>query len=115
MSAAAPNGGVALFTHPAALEHDTGPHHPECPDRLRVVLQALEHPDFVPLLREAAPEATRAQLELAHPRGLRGRHPGHPPRRRTVRSTWTATRCSATAAWRASGARQAGRWRLWTR
>lgn len=58
---------VALFTHPAGLEHDTGPGHPECADRLRAVLQALEHPDFVPLLREPAPEATAAQLELAHP------------------------------------------------
>ncbi len=58
---------VALFTHPACLLHDNGPFHPECPDRLRVVLQALEHPDFVPLLRESAPEATAALLELAHP------------------------------------------------
>jgi acetoin utilization deacetylase AcuC-like enzyme len=58
---------VALFTHTACLGHDMGPGHPECPDRLRAVLQALEHPDFVPLLREEAPEATRAQLELAHP------------------------------------------------
>jgi acetoin utilization deacetylase AcuC-like enzyme len=58
---------VALFTHPACLGHDTGPYHPECPDRLRRVLQALEHPDFVPLLREQAPEATTAQLQLAHP------------------------------------------------
>ena len=58
---------VALFTHPACLEHDTGPQHPECAERLRYVLRALEHPDFVPLLREEAPEATRAQLELAHP------------------------------------------------
>ena len=58
---------VAMFTHPAGLEHDTGPGHPECPDRLRAVLQALEHPDFVPLLREAAPEATVEQLERAHP------------------------------------------------
>jgi acetoin utilization deacetylase AcuC-like enzyme len=33
---------------------------------LRVILRALEHPDFVPLLREQAPEATRAQLLLAH-------------------------------------------------
>lgn len=61
------NAGVAMFTHPAALNHDTGPHHPECPDRLRAVLQALEHPDFVPLLREQAPEATPEQLALAHP------------------------------------------------
>ena len=58
---------VALFSHPAGLGHDTGPGHPECPDRLRAVLQALEHPDFVPLLREQAPEATREQLERAHP------------------------------------------------
>ena len=58
---------VALFTHPACLGHDTGPYHPECPDRLRAVLQALEHPDFVPLLREQAPLATRDQLCLAHP------------------------------------------------
>jgi acetoin utilization deacetylase AcuC-like enzyme len=60
---------VALFTHPACLGHDTGPYHPERPDRLRRVLQALEHPDFVPLLREAAPEATAAQLQLVHPPG----------------------------------------------
>ena len=58
---------VALFTHQACLEHDTGPYHPERPDRLRAVLQALEHPDFVPLLRERAPEATREQLCLVHP------------------------------------------------
>ncbi len=58
---------VALFTHPACLAHDTGPHHPECPDRLRVVLQALEHPHFATLLREQAPPATREQLCLAHP------------------------------------------------
>ena len=58
---------VALFSHPACLEHDMGPGHPECPDRLRSVMQALEHPDFVPLLREEAPLATAAQLGLAHP------------------------------------------------
>lgn len=58
---------VALFTHPACLEHDTGPFHPESPDRLRAVIKALEHPDFVPLLRELAPEATDEQLALAHP------------------------------------------------
>ena len=60
--------GVALFTHPACLEHDTGAYHPESPERLRYVLRALEHPDFVPLLREQAPEATREQLMLAHPK-----------------------------------------------
>ena len=58
---------VALFTHRACLEHDPGAGHPECPDRLRSVLAALEHPDFTSLLREEAPMATEAQLCLAHP------------------------------------------------
>lgn len=57
---------VALFTHDDCLGHDTGPGHAECADRLRVVLRALEHPDFVPLLREAAPLATVAQLCRVH-------------------------------------------------
>ena len=58
---------VALFTHPACLGHDPGLYHPECPPRLRAVLEALEHPDFTALLREEAPEATREQLCRAHP------------------------------------------------
>ncbi len=58
---------VALFTHQACLAHDPGPGHPECPDRLRAVMAALEHPDFVSLLRELAPLATEDQLCLAHP------------------------------------------------
>ncbi len=58
---------VAMFTHPAGLEHDTGPGHPESPGRLRAVLQALEHPDFVALLREVSPEVTVEQLERVHP------------------------------------------------
>jgi acetoin utilization deacetylase AcuC-like enzyme len=58
---------VALFSHQACLGHDPGPGHPECPDRLRAVMAALEHPDFVSLLREQAPQATVAQLKLVHP------------------------------------------------
>ena len=57
---------VALFTHSACLEHDPGPYHPECPDRLRVVLQALEGRDFTPLLRERAPKATKEHLTRVH-------------------------------------------------
>ncbi len=57
---------VALFTHPAALAHDTGPEHPECPDRMRAVLRALETPEFTPLLRETTPKATSAQLKAVH-------------------------------------------------
>jgi acetoin utilization deacetylase AcuC-like enzyme len=58
---------VALITHPACLEHDTGPWHPECADRLRYVLRALEAEEFLPLIREAAPQATREQLLRVHP------------------------------------------------
>ena len=58
---------VALITHPACLEHDTGPWHPERPDRLRRVLQALEHPQFSTLLRDLAPLATEEQLLRVHP------------------------------------------------
>jgi acetoin utilization deacetylase AcuC-like enzyme len=55
-----------LFTHPACLEHDTGEYHPECADRLKAVLAGLEAEEFAPLLREAAPPATREQLVRAH-------------------------------------------------
>jgi acetoin utilization deacetylase AcuC-like enzyme len=57
---------VALFTHPAALEHDTGEFHPECPDRVRYVLRALEGVEFQGLLRELAPLASVAALQAAH-------------------------------------------------
>jgi acetoin utilization deacetylase AcuC-like enzyme len=58
---------VALITHPDCLEHDTGLYHPECSDRLRFVLAALETSEFQSLLREAAPEATDEQLLRVHP------------------------------------------------
>ena len=60
---------VALFTHPACLGHDPGPGHPERPDRLRVVLRALEDEAFQPLLREPAPLAERHDLRRVHPDG----------------------------------------------
>jgi len=60
---------VALITHPACLGHDTGAWHPECADRLRSVLRALEAEEFHPLLREMAPEATEEQLARVHPIG----------------------------------------------
>ena len=59
---------VALITHPACLAHETGMWHPECPDRLRHVLRALETQEFAPLLREMAPEATFEQLHRVHPK-----------------------------------------------
>jgi len=58
---------TTLFTHPVCIEHDTGPHHPECPERLKVVLAALEDEAFALLLREEAPHATHKQLLRVHP------------------------------------------------
>jgi acetoin utilization deacetylase AcuC-like enzyme len=57
---------VALFTHPAALAHDTGRHHPECPERIKFVLKALEAPVFLSILRKTAPVAPVTALVAAH-------------------------------------------------
>jgi len=56
-----------LISHPAFLDHDTGPHHPERPDRLRAVMAALETEAFADLERLTAPAATREQLLRVHP------------------------------------------------
>lgn len=58
-----------LFTHPACLEHDTSPGHPESQDRLRRVLQVLESPEFEDLDRREAGEATTAQIAAMHTGG----------------------------------------------
>lgn len=54
------------YTHSIFLEHDTGAHHPEHPDRLRAVWRALEGEEFMLLDRRDAPEASVAQLTLQH-------------------------------------------------
>lgn len=58
---------ILLLTHRACLHHDPGPHHPECPDRLRSVLKALDAGEFVELVRDQAPLATVEQLTRVHP------------------------------------------------
>ena len=55
-----------LYTHEACVDHHTGDRHPESPDRLRSVWAALAGADFDRLVRREAPEASRAQLSLAH-------------------------------------------------
>lgn len=57
-----------LITHPACLEHDTGPGHPESIERLRTVLAALEAPAFQFLQRQEAPLATVDQIARVHDR-----------------------------------------------
>jgi acetoin utilization deacetylase AcuC-like enzyme len=56
-----------LFHHPAFLEHDTGPGHPERADRMRAVTKVLEHEMFGALERREAPMADEAKLLLGHP------------------------------------------------
>jgi acetoin utilization deacetylase AcuC-like enzyme len=57
-----------LYTHPACLEHDPGPHHPESPARLRAVLDALKGHEFNRLDRREAPEAAIDDIARVHPR-----------------------------------------------
>jgi len=55
-----------LYSHPACIDHDPGPHHPERPDRLRAILDALDGEAFAALNRREAPRADAAQLALVH-------------------------------------------------
>src|SRR5258708_40007697 len=56
-----------FVTHPACLDHLTPAGHPERPDRLRAVEQALEQEQFQHLARMEAPRATFETLTLCHP------------------------------------------------
>ena len=55
-----------LYSHPVCVDHDTGPHHPERPDRLRAVMQALDGEAFDGLVRVDAPQATVEQITRVH-------------------------------------------------
>lgn len=56
-----------LISHPACLNHLTPPGHPERPDRLRVVEEALADERFQLLAREQAPMAEAEIIALVHP------------------------------------------------
>jgi len=58
---------TGLFSHSACFAHDTGEGHPECPERLRAVLNRLEGEEFFYLDRREAPRATAAQIARVHP------------------------------------------------
>ena len=57
-----------IFTHHDCFAHDTGPGHPEAPERLAVVWQVLDRPEFRDLERRSAPEADVEQLSRVHDR-----------------------------------------------
>ena len=59
---------VLLYTHQSCLEHDPGEGHPERPERLSAVLDALTAPIFSTLDLREAPLATSDQLNLVHNR-----------------------------------------------
>jgi acetoin utilization deacetylase AcuC-like enzyme len=56
-----------FLSHPACLNHVTPAGHPERPDRLRAIEQALEDDRFQLLAREQAPQAPLDIVALAHP------------------------------------------------
>ena len=55
------------LTHDICIAHDTGPGHPERPERLRVINKILGTKAFDDLLREDAPLAAVGDIERAHP------------------------------------------------
>ena len=57
---------TAIFTHPDFLAHDTGPGHPERPERISVVWEVLDREAFRGLPRHEAPEAEVEQLCWVH-------------------------------------------------
>jgi acetoin utilization deacetylase AcuC-like enzyme len=57
---------MLLLTHPSCLNHDPGEGHPESPDRLRAVLEALDHDRFAVLDRVEASPASREHLLRVH-------------------------------------------------
>ena len=102
---------VLLFSHRACLQHDPGPQHPECPDRLRAVLRALEAEEFSHLIRDEAPQATVEQLTRVHPapyvQAILGIRP-EPDERVALDADTVMSWGSAEAALRAAGAGVAG-------
>ena len=59
-----------LLTHPASYGHDMGPSHPERPDRIRAIEQALEAESFSLLARAEAPRVAARRVAARASRGL---------------------------------------------
>jgi len=60
---------TALITHPSCMQHEMGPDHPECPDRLTAIHDQLIASGLEPhLARHEAPAATVEQLARVHDR-----------------------------------------------
>jgi acetoin utilization deacetylase AcuC-like enzyme len=55
-----------IYTHEACFEHRPGPHHPESPERLAAVLQALKTPEFADAVWRDAPMGSFEQVLQIH-------------------------------------------------
>ena len=55
-----------LLSHPASLNHQTPPGHPERPDRIRAVDETLSESRFDRLVREQSPEGSLDLVTLCH-------------------------------------------------
>jgi len=55
-----------IYSHSACFDHQTGMGHPECPERLKTVLEVLRKPEFEHLEWREAPLGTREQVLLVH-------------------------------------------------
>lgn len=58
---------TTFYTHSDCLLHDTGDGHPERPDRLRAIMDAIKSADMPNLLKKEAPLADPELLTLVHP------------------------------------------------
>lgn len=56
-----------VLSHAASLDHDTGPGHPERPDRIRAIEQVLGHESFQSLYRLQAPGGDHQAILRVHP------------------------------------------------
>jgi acetoin utilization deacetylase AcuC-like enzyme len=97
---------LRLYTHPACLQHDPGPGHPESPARLHAVLAALDHDRFAALDRVEAPRASLETLERVHDAAYVARILASAPAEGQVRldEDTLMSPASAEAALRAAGA-----------
>ena len=97
---------LRLYTHPACLQHDPGPGHPESPARLRAVLAALDRDRFAALDRIEAPLASTEALERVHDPAYVARILASAPAEGVVRldEDTVMSPASAEAALRAAGA-----------
>ena len=57
---------TAFFCHEIFEAHDTGPGHPERPERLRAIKKVISSSSFDPLIIKKAPKSTLQQISMVH-------------------------------------------------